>query len=65
MTDNGKQFDSEVYKKNFHELKIKNWYSTPRYPQSNGQVEASNKTLLTALKKRVHSAKGKLVDELP
>ena len=28
-------------------------------------MEASNKTLFTALKKRLHSAKGKLVDELP
>ena len=28
-------------------------------------MKASNKTLLTALKKRLHSAKGKWVDELP
>ncbi|RVW75786.1 hypothetical protein CK203_059885 [Vitis vinifera] len=28
-----------------------NSYSTPRYPQSNGQAEATNKTLITALKK--------------
>ena len=47
------------------ELNIKNLYSTPRYPQSNGLAEASNKTLLTALKKRLDSAKGKWVDELP
>ena len=46
-------------------MKIKNLYSTPRYPQSNGQAEASNKTLLTALKKRLDSAKGKWVEELP
>ena len=39
-------------------------YSTPRYPQSNSKVEASNKTLLSALKKRLHSTKGKWVDEL-
>ena len=48
----------------FYELKIKNLYSTSRYSQSNGQAEASNKTLLTALKKRLHPAKGKWVDEL-
>ena len=65
VSDNGPQFDSRVYQKFFQELKIKNLYSTPRYPQSNGLVEASNKTLLTALKKRLDSAKGKLVDELP
>ena len=38
-------------------------YSTLQYPV--GQAVASNKTLLTALKKRLHSAKGKWVDELP
>ena len=46
-------------------MKIKNLYSTPRYPQSNGQAEASKKTLLTALKKQLDSAKGKWVEELP
>ncbi|RVX14292.1 hypothetical protein CK203_011130 [Vitis vinifera] len=42
-----------------------NSYSTPRYPQSNGQAEATNKTLITALKKRLEQAKGKWVEELP
>lgn len=36
----------------------------PRYPQSNGQTEATNKTLLSALKKRLEKAKGKWVEEL-
>ncbi|RVW72875.1 hypothetical protein CK203_057177 [Vitis vinifera] len=39
------------------ELSIRNTYSTPRYPQSNGQAEATNKTLITALKKRLEQAK--------
>lgn len=47
------------------ELNIKNLYSTPRYPQSNGQAEATNKTLLNALKKCLEKAKGKWVEELP
>nr|CAN61463.1 hypothetical protein VITISV_005681 [Vitis vinifera] len=42
-----------------------NLYSTPNYPQSNGQAEATNKTLVTALKKRLEQAKGKWVEELP
>ena len=46
------------------ELHIKNLYSTPRYPQGNGQAEATNKTLLSALKKRLEKAKGKWVEEL-
>ncbi|KAL6343061.1 hypothetical protein AAG906_017873 [Vitis piasezkii] len=36
-----------------------------RYPQSNGQAEATNKTLINALKKRLEQAKGKWVEELP
>lgn len=37
----------------------------PGYPQSNGQAEATNKTLLSALKKRLEKAKGRRVEELP
>ena len=65
ISDNGPQFDNRVYRDFCQELKIRNLYSTPRYPQSNGQAEASNKTLLIALKKRLDSAKGKWVEELP
>ena len=65
VTDNGPQFDSQVYRNFCSELKIKNLYSTPWYPLSNGQAEASNMTLLSALKKCLYSAKGKWVEELP
>ena len=65
ISDNGLQFDNRVYRNFCQELKIRNLYSTPRYPQSNGQDEAFNKTLLTALKKRLDSAKGNRVEELP
>ncbi|RVW56905.1 hypothetical protein CK203_078507 [Vitis vinifera] len=47
------------------ELNIRNSYSTPHYPQSNGQAEATNKILVNALKKRLEQAKGKWVEELP
>ena len=63
VTENGPQFDSRAYRKFYSELKIKNLRSTPRYPQSNGQEKASNKTLLTAPKKCLHLAKGKWVEE--
>ena len=46
VIDNGTQFDKQVYRNFSMELKIKNLYSTLRYPQSNGQAEPSNKTLL-------------------
>ena len=65
VSDNGPQFDSRVNRNFCQELEIKNLYSTPRYPQSNGQAEASNKTLLTTLKKQLDATKGKWVDELP
>ncbi|RVW28496.1 Pro-Pol polyprotein [Vitis vinifera] len=57
--------DKDVTKNFCSELNIRNSYSTPRYPQSNGQAEATNKTLITALKKRLEQAKGKWVEELP
>lgn len=53
VVDNGPQFDSIVFQTFCSELNIKNLYSTPRYPQSNGQVEVTNKTLLVALKKEL------------
>ncbi|RVW19590.1 Pol polyprotein [Vitis vinifera] len=65
VADNGPQFDSIVFRTFCSELNIKKLYSTPYYPQSNGKAEATNKTLLTALKKMVERAKGKWVDELP
>ena len=64
IADNGPQYDSIAFWNFCSELKIQNLYSTPRYPQSNGQAEATNKTLLTALKKRLDQAKGKWVEEL-
>ncbi|RVW90531.1 Transposon Ty3-G Gag-Pol polyprotein [Vitis vinifera] len=60
-----KDFDSIAFRNFCSELNIRNSYSTPRYPQSNGQTEVTNKTLITALKKRLEQAKGKWVEELP
>ena len=65
VSDNGPQFERWVYRNFCQELKIKNLYSTPQYRKSNDLAEASNKTLLIALKKRLDSAKGKWVNELP
>ena len=42
-----------------------NRYSTPAYPQGNGQVEAVNKVIVNGLKKRLDDAKGRWVEELP
>ncbi|XP_075640570.1 uncharacterized protein LOC142612355 [Castanea sativa] len=44
---------------------IKNRYSTAAYPQGNGQAEATNKVILTGLKKRLDDAKGRSTGETP
>ena len=65
IADNSPQFDSIAFQNFCSELNIRNSYSTPRYPQSNGPADATNKTLIAALKKRLEQAKGKWVEELP
>ena len=65
ISKNGTQFDSKAFRRYCSELRIKNNYSTPAYPQGNRQAEATNKVILDGLKKRLDKAKGKWVDELP
>ena len=65
VSDNGLQFDSKAFKQYCSDLGIKNRYSTPAYPQGNGQAEAVNKVIISGLKKRLDDAKGKWVEELP
>ena len=59
VANNGPLFDIILFRTFCSELNIKNLYSTPHYPQSNGQVDATNKTLLSALKKMLKNTKGK------
>ena len=65
ISDNGLQFDSKTFRTFCSDLGIKNRYSTPVYPQSNDQAEATNKTILNELKKRLDEAKGRWAKELP
>ena len=51
ISDNGLQFDSKAFRRYYCELGITNRYSTPAYPQGNGQAEASNKVIVNGLKK--------------
>ena len=46
VSDNILQFDNKALRKYCGDLGIKNRYSTPAYPQSNGQVEATNKAIV-------------------
>lgn len=60
IVDNEPQFDNSDFRTFCSELKIKNLYSTLHYPQSNEQIEAMNKTLLSKLKKMLKKkTKGK------
>ena len=63
ISDNGLQFDSKAFRQYCPDLGIKNRYSTPVYPQGNGQAEAINKVIVNELKKRLDDAKGKWVEE--
>ncbi|XP_075663237.1 uncharacterized protein LOC142632783 [Castanea sativa] len=65
VSDNGLQFDSKTFHKFCSNLGIKNKYSTLAYSQSNSQVEATNKTIVNGLKKRLEGSKGKWAEELP
>ena len=65
ISDNGLQFDSKAFRRHCYELEITNRYSTPVYPQGNGQAEAINKVIVNGLKKRLDDVKGKWVEELP
>ena len=65
ILDNGLQFDSKTFRSYCGELGITNRYSTPAYPQRNGQMKAVHKVIVNGLKKRLDDAKGKWVQELP
>ena len=65
VTDKGKQFEGKAFRNLCEQYSIRHCFSTPIYPQSNGQVESSNKTLLDGIKKRLDEAKGGWVKELP
>jgi hypothetical protein len=65
VTDNGAQFDGKPFRSWCAELGIRNHYSTPAYPKLNGQVEATNKTLLGTLKKKLDRRKVLWVEYVP
>ena len=64
IQDNGLQFDSKAFRKYYSDLGIKNRYSTPAYPQGNGQAKTVNKVIVSGFKKRLNDAKGKWIEEL-
>ena len=65
VSDNGKQFDNAKFRDFCAELGIKNYYSSPAHPQSNGQAEVTIRTLKAALKTKLEDLKGNWVEYLP
>ena len=65
MSDNGKQFNNAKFRDFCAELGIKNYYSSPAHPQSNGEDEVTIRTLKAALKTKLEDLKGKWVEYLP
>jgi len=61
ISDNGLQFDRKSFRRYCCDLGITNKYSTPIYPQGNGQVKPINKVIVNGLKKKLDDAKGKWV----
>ena len=65
VLDNGKQFDNAKFRDFCAELGIKNYYSSPAHPQSNGQAEVTIRTLKATLKTKLEDLKGNWVEYLP
>ena len=65
MSDNGKIFDNPKFRDFCAELGIKNYYSSPAHPQSNGQAEVTIRTLKAVLKTKLEGLKVKWVEYLP
>jgi hypothetical protein len=65
VSDNGKQFNNPRFRQFSQELGIHNHYSSPGHPQTNGQVEVTNRSLLKLIKSRLEGAKGLCSEELP
>ncbi|KAI5348488.1 hypothetical protein L3X38_001375 [Prunus dulcis] len=65
ITDNGKQFDSDLFRQFCSHLKINLFFASPAHPQSNGQVEAINKIIKKIMKQQLDEAKGAWLKKLP
>ena len=58
VSNNGTQFASQQLGKLCTEVGIKQVFASVEHPQTNGQVESTNRVLLRGLKRRLEKAKG-------
>ncbi|KAK3001122.1 hypothetical protein RJ639_022192 [Escallonia herrerae] len=64
VIDNGKQFNNNNFRTFCTNLLIDLRFTSVAHPQSNGQTENMNRSILQGLKKKLDLAKGAWVDEL-
>ena len=64
LTDNGTQFNAKFFLAVCRELGIEKLFATAKHPQTNGQVERYNRTILNALRGYV-SERQNTWDEYP
>ena len=64
VTDNGPQLTSHNFQEYCKDSGIKLTFATPRHPQSNGQTESTNKTVVNMLKKHLDGSHMKWAEEL-
>ena len=65
ISDNGWQFINQDFMDFCSNLSIRNQFSSPGHPQTNGQTEVTNRTLLKIIKAKLDDAKGAWPEELP
>ncbi|KAI0515910.1 hypothetical protein KFK09_008580 [Dendrobium nobile] len=65
ITDKGTQFTERVFTTFCKDLHIQLVHTTVAHPQTNGQTEVTNRTILRGLKTRLDKDGGQWVDELP
>ena len=58
VSDNGRQFDNALFRDFYAHFGIPNHYSSPTYPQANGQAKVANRSLLKIIKTRLEGSKG-------
>ena len=65
VSDNGNKFNNPKFRDFCTELGIKNYYSSPAHPQSNGQAKVTIRTLKATLRTKLEDLKGKWVEYFP
>ncbi|KAL0440210.1 UNVERIFIED_CONTAM: hypothetical protein Slati_2504000 [Sesamum latifolium] len=64
VSDNGRQFQGRRIQEWCQELHIKQRFTTVAHPQSNGQVEVTNRILVQEIKRRLDRVGGNWTEEL-